>query len=542
MIEIRARNTPSVRASRLRLLSGLLVFGLIGALACGHLAACGQADSASSPRPTSLDEPDSGVLDADASAPDAWAPDASAPDVWASDASAPDAWASDASTPDALPDFDSGSSPNDRTLRVTAPCTDALSDVYATPADAASKPLGSILRCAQDPAWSLSADVLSSALKEPATSGLEAYRLSYRTSRNYDNPVGIAGTARLLVPTTPADLGTPLPIVVINHGTVGLADGCAPSLRDPHLEADLNSATLLALSLAAQGLAVIAPDYAGMGNEGVQGYGDGIDTAFSVLDAARALTLAFDTAEISNRVLMTGHSQGGGATFEAVALAATYAPEFEVVAAGIFSGRYRSGDSSAARINPARPLGSGGFATVLSSYAKAANTVQESEALAIFAASHRAALSTLITRRCVSQLNDWLEPRALTFGGLFDEAFIADYNACVMGAATCSGVSRAMTEARPTHQPLTADSAQILMVVGDADELNSPEEVACTYAQAHADGSALQLCVDATATHASIVPSRHAFVRRWLLAQLAGDAALSCPADMHTGPTSTCGP
>ena len=61
-----------------------------------------------------------------------------------------------------------------------------------------------------------------------------------------------------------------------------------------------------------------------IGTVGVQGYGDALDTAQSVLDGARA---AFDQLGEPRDVVFTGHSQRGGASLFAQGLAATYAPE-----------------------------------------------------------------------------------------------------------------------------------------------------------------------------------------------------------------------
>src|SRR5438105_3942472 len=74
----------------------------------------------------------------------------------------------------------------------------------------------------------------------------------------------------------------PLPVIVGAHPTVGMGDSCAPS-RDPAQLRDV------ALPWAASGYAVIAPDYAGFGNEGVEGYLNNRDQAHALLDGARAL-------------------------------------------------------------------------------------------------------------------------------------------------------------------------------------------------------------------------------------------------------------
>ena len=88
-------------------------------------------------------------------------------------------------------------------------------------------------------------------------------------------------TARVYLPATP--LASPLPVIAIGHPTDGLARRCAPSM-------DLTSNEDLALPWAGLGYAVIVPDYAGLGNDGVSRATSTTTTpAYSVLDGARAL-------------------------------------------------------------------------------------------------------------------------------------------------------------------------------------------------------------------------------------------------------------
>ncbi|MCB9654577.1 MAG: alpha/beta fold hydrolase [Deltaproteobacteria bacterium] len=511
-----------------------VAFSFLFTAHCGS----GQTDSGSIADPRIDGGTKPGQATADAAADDAAPVDAGTTDE-ALDANVEthDAGSGDMGSPK---ETDAGSSaPEDAgPFSLVADCLATLDEIYSTPTSADETAPGAILRCAVDGAWNLGRDELSNALMEPATSDTLGYRLSYRTSRNYPDAIGVVGSARVLIPTRPAR--RPLPIVVVNHGTVGVADVCAPSRRSAMLSQSLNSATQLALSFAAIGYAVIAPDYAGMGTEGVQGYGDGVDTAYSALDAARALRAMFAEGSLSNDVLMTGHSQGGGATFEAVALAPSYAPELQISAAGVFSGRYASGDAELTRLSPNEPIGANAFALVLSLYATVSNLAGEARALEIFNAQYREELGQHLTNACAFDLQRWLEQNPATISELLDGGFLRQYNRCALDHSTCTGLTRLMLMRRPTHTTLTGSSAPVLMVVGDKDELNPPSKVACSYENAEADGASFQLCVTPDSSHASIVPELHAFVRTWLLNRFDGKASLSCPAGTHTGPTALC--
>lgn len=121
------------------------------------------------------------------------------------------------------------------------------------------------------------------------------------------------------------------PVVTFAHGTTGIADSCAPS-RDtgPNSganEADTGIAPLLDTWIK-DGYAVVRTDYEGLGTPGPHPYLIGHSEGYGVLDivtAARQLDPA-----VSNRVIISGHSQGGQAALWAAALAPTYAPSLHV--------------------------------------------------------------------------------------------------------------------------------------------------------------------------------------------------------------------
>jgi alpha-beta hydrolase superfamily lysophospholipase len=106
------------------------------------------------------------------------------------------------------------------------------------------------------------------------------------------------------------------------HGTMGLADACAPSRTD-HLDLpgyDDYSATVAAY--LGEGWTVAATDYPGLGTPGLHPYVVGESEGRSVIDSVRAAR-KLDPA-LSAKWVVSGHSQGGLAAVFANELAGTY--------------------------------------------------------------------------------------------------------------------------------------------------------------------------------------------------------------------------
>ncbi|MEZ4234943.1 MAG: lipase family protein [Myxococcota bacterium] len=161
----------------------------------------------------------------------------------------------------------------------------------------------------------------------------QVYRLLYRTV-GPDGAPDVA-SARVAVPDDLAP-GALAPVVTHLHGTVGLADRCAPSRALGFgFESALNP---LPAALVADGAIVVEPDYLGLGPPGPHPYVAGAPTATSVLDAVRAAGRLRDPDHDvrtvpAERVLLEGHSQGGHAVLATLRDAPAYAPELPIVAA-----------------------------------------------------------------------------------------------------------------------------------------------------------------------------------------------------------------
>lgn len=114
------------------------------------------------------------------------------------------------------------------------------------------------------------------------------------------------------------------PIIAWAHGTLGVADSCAPSWTT-HIPRD---ATYINQWLK-QGFAVVATDYQGLGGPGPHPYLIWEAEGRSVLDAVRAALHAYPKL-LANNLIITGQSQGSGASLGASQIAPGYAPELKL--------------------------------------------------------------------------------------------------------------------------------------------------------------------------------------------------------------------
>lgn len=127
------------------------------------------------------------------------------------------------------------------------------------------------------------------------------------------------------------------PVVAVAHGTTGVVPNCGPTYAPSSLGAAGPVAELLA-----RGYAVTVTDYQGLGiaaeNSGAtiehpaHPYLEPRSAAYDLADSVRALR-NLHPGQISTRWAAAGHSQGGQASWAATELAASYAPELQLVAA-----------------------------------------------------------------------------------------------------------------------------------------------------------------------------------------------------------------
>ncbi len=155
---------------------------------------------------------------------------------------------------------------------------------------------------------------------------------SLKGAKNYlvdYKQVGVRGTmvpvsGMVAIPKGKAPKGG-WPVITWAHGTTGIADVCAPS-RLPAGTEGLNSPMLESWIKA--GYAVVRTDYEGLGGPGPHPYLIGASEGRGVLDIVRAARQL--DRQLSDRVVISGHSQGGHAALWAASLVKSYTPEIRL--------------------------------------------------------------------------------------------------------------------------------------------------------------------------------------------------------------------
>ncbi|MCG8294723.1 lipase family protein [Pseudomonas entomophila] len=166
----------------------------------------------------------------------------------------------------------------------------------------------------------LRSEPLDPALSLP--NAASAQRILYTSLDGIDGKTPIVVSGALFIPKGKAPAGG-WPLASWGHGTVGVADICAPSwagrsYRDvQYLDRWLD-----------EGYAIVATDYQGLGVPGGHPLLNNRMAAYGILDAARAVVTG--VPGLANKVLIVGQSQGGAGAFAAGAYAATYAPDLGV--------------------------------------------------------------------------------------------------------------------------------------------------------------------------------------------------------------------
>jgi pimeloyl-ACP methyl ester carboxylesterase len=161
--------------------------------------------------------------------------------------------------------------------------------------------------------------------------GSQGYTVLYVSSTVDNSPITVSGVVIVPGAGAPAPPPEGRTILTWGHGTTGLGDDCAPSKQYP-----TGKAAELAIARVAvgRGFVYAATDYQGLGMPGPHPYVVGQSEGRNVLDIARAAErLSGSGAAPTSKVVVWGHSQGGGAAAFAAELAPTYAPGLDVVGA-----------------------------------------------------------------------------------------------------------------------------------------------------------------------------------------------------------------
>lgn len=159
----------------------------------------------------------------------------------------------------------------------------------------------------------------SEPFSQAVPAGAKGWRILYITTRGGKRALA---SAIVVLPEAP---GTARPVIAWAHGTTGIVDGCAPSVLEKPFE---NVPDMSAI--VREGWAYVGTDYPGLGTGGGHTYLVGADAARAVLDSVRAARQLKD-ANLGDRIVVWGHSQGGNSALWTGMRAIEFAPELQVI-------------------------------------------------------------------------------------------------------------------------------------------------------------------------------------------------------------------
>ncbi len=332
------------------------------------------------------------------------------------------------------------------------------------------------------------------ALQRVEVPGLDgrAWRILYRSRSAAGRDIAVSGV--LAVPTGPAP-SAGRPMLAWAHGTAGLADRCAPS-REP---AD---ALALAAPFLARGMVFVATDYEGLGTPGLHPYLFGESEGRSVLDAARAAHRLGDLTDASDKTVVWGHSQGGHAALFARELAASWAPELDLL--GTVAG---APPSQLRFIAPV--LGSSPAAYYLAMVAGGWNAADPTGDPSLVLSREAQSRLGLLERECGPAL-------ARSFADLTGGALLA------ADPATVPPWSDLLDRNEPGTRTGTGP---VLIVHGEADTLIPPSSSELLARRMCSLGEVVQRRTYAGATHVSVVADAKGDISAWVEARLRGEPA-----------------
>ncbi len=426
-------------------------------------------------------------------------------------------------------------------------CKDSADSLYGDPG-ALPAEKGAILRCVKDkdiPKADLEAKAKASNgyVGKAFTSGAKVYRVLYRTERGDDKNTPGYSVAQVFVPDTPRD--KKLPIVVASRGSRGQAAKCAPSKGDPagdYVQPDFDHQVL---PLVGAGYVVIAPDLAGYANYGAKdnppsAYADVKDVGKSTLDGARALRRLLKTS-LLDKVVLVGHSQGGGSALGALALAESYAFDIPIVAVATYSPLWRPG-----RTNQGFLFNAGNYdlnkgaipkVSVWYTYTKGELRDGPGGGLAPFKADKQAGIKKFVDESCWAASYPDFEKLGTTLKDLYDDKFLNEVG--VLGDCNGSALCEKWTARFVADRPPLSGAAQkvpILDMYGEKDESIIPTFARCIFDKFKKDGANYKVCVAPGAGHSDIVSKKAEYVNDWIAAKALGAAAptVGCEADETT--------
>jgi hypothetical protein len=445
-------------------------------------------------------------------------------------------------------------------------CKDALGDVYTLPAglpayDGTHR--GDVIRCA--PVGYLSAAQVTALLGKyaykgaAAKSGFWMWKLAFRTERippdsagaGAADPEGVSA-AMLFVPDHPV---ANAPLVVYAHGTVGVADACAPSRYDLTMAPPMGTwdFPVNELALAGFGYSVIAPDYAGFGYGGAPGYFIAADEAHSVLDASRAAAhLLPASAKVASplSIALVGHSQGGHAVLAAQAELGTYGAAGHVVGVAAFAPWWTSMAAWGAIFNPIAGFDTKNDSTPIlfaMFYFYSAGELRDGPGGGVEMyqpADQALAKTTVLSPQCFDTTD--LLKLGTTPSDFVLDSYVNDVGGSCAVSGMCTSTLSALWKTRwqDDRPPLDPNGPPLLIEYGGMDVYVTPGYAQCGRDKIAMDFGAnptatVTYCYDDGADHNDIVRRDSDYVNAWIAARAGVGSEPAACAPFPSGETCT---
>ncbi len=373
---------------------------------------------------------------------------------------------------------------------------------------------GDVVRCEEMgdvSAATLGADARFSVGGGTASFGYRLVRIMYVTQW----PKGALrwATALLYLPLGSSGACRPnAEIAMVGHGTMGMADSCGPS-RFPNF-----GLHHLTYPLVGRGVAVVAPDFLGLGVGIPEGhpYLMTEPTVWSSLDAVKAARSMANQGPypgcLHSKVMLLGHSQGGHAALTAATLFSSYLSGYQLLGTVAWGPAF--GDER---------LWLGPFAANFKvttatayflAYLLAAQRTRKGPALSQWLTAKAAQrIPGLLDTVCFAEWDALLQSQFKTFQDVFTPAFLQASVTCNAGKDDCKDFQFWRDAIAATQVPAQAPSAPTLLVQGSADAVVSASSVGCI---AKRWGTKASACVYTQANHTTIIGTAWKAILPWI--------------------------
>lgn len=404
------------------------------------------------------------------------------------------------------------------------PCTDALDDVYlgATPPspwDASHR--GDIVKCAYDRlVTAAEMNTYAAAVQFPplgAMTDVHKLRISYWTERGVGVPV--LTSSEVLIPAL--RVADPAPLLTVGHGTVGMADACAPSK-----ELKGGNDQEQTYTFAAYGWSVIQPDYPGLGTPGTPAWQMASDEGHALLDGTRAARKLAKPGFFSTKNVILGHSEGGHAAISAHALFAGYGANGTLDGVVAYAPAYFSQAAFAAIISSLASSipGAVNSFTMASAvmYIQGHLAALEGEASRddAFQTSQAAAVDALFDNNCegvVGGATTGLPSLGINKGSdLFTPQYVMEVGNCGAIGTCSSPLSQTWRDRFVADRPAVDPTVPLYLWGGGKDDTVTPALTQCVIDRVSAETTHFTACGDAEGTHETIIGLSAPWVRAYL--------------------------